>query len=1184
MTNKNAFLNVLKEEESNKIKDMVNIFNQNKNLELEISFRGISYETFIRTSQYFVDLVDENQISSKNSLDIAIILADGNTYRISILDPEQIDVFISKFSRSGITEIQRHLLSLNPSEDTEIIYKNRGSANRVFINEFCTVIKMTEEVPLRNENDKPKLSGSEKILYRYKNRYSFVTGKNFRVDISSVQESNNIWNLSRRPYNYEIELEIINNKISFDLIMNEIESMLKIIQDSDIPVGKTETQNIIHKYQTLLNAKSISHLDSRNVVSLEIQHVIKFVPNKYAITDKADGERYFLFSLEEGLYLLSTNMNVKKINLQITDKKYYNMILDGELIHDENNYLFLAFDVVYAGNIDYRHNEKFILTDRLNVLNQIVDKCFGNLVPFTNYLDKHSDVEFDLIKKFYEVELKNYWKLFNETVAKHQGLFISRKLYFVPFGIDPAEVFMYADLIWRLSVRENLTPYSLDGIIYTPISFPYMIKVSPENLDSVPLEYKWKPSYLNSIDFYIEFIKDVHGNDAIFYDKATMSADASPYKVCRLFVGLHKGSQEKPIPFKVDGIEQKANIYVTNGEARDSEERIINDKTVVEFVYDMTKPDIDDAYRWIPLRTRYDKTESVQRYQKKYGNNLNIATRIWKTIVNPITEENIAALGNPSTFERELEQLAKSMEKGGKAGFIYYQKKTADAAGMRAFNNWIKTNMISTYCQNKSSVLDIGCGRGGDLIKFIHAGVSEYVGIDIDDNGLHKISDSAYNRYMSFKKKLRNVPPMYFIHADARVRFNVKAQETAIPKMVNYNKQLIETHLSGRKKYNVINAQFTIHYYMSDEISWSNFCQNINDNLADNGYVLITGFDGDLLYQTLKSKSKLTVSYTDNLGVKNIFFEIIKIYSDNDPKTGLGMPIDFYNSLISNPGTYIREYLIFPKFLEQSLKEKCGLELVESDLFYNLFYLYKNYFMSDNMLGTSNVSGTSNILIPNITPKKYEELRNFYLSLHPNNHSDIIPDIILASFKLAMLNRYFVFRKTKNVNVTEPSRIVGINHRIDLGKIITPYFNQNHIIVDPAMKNAQVNKIYHAIRRQYPNIKPSVYLIRHTIPADQVGGQVYRRNKFEFLKVKNGLKDTILLIYKSPDKFFYPIYHQSEHEFMDNWNEDNQNNWIDLSYKISSHQKTPGSYLLNNSQLINDLGLLVALTEKIQKK
>src|SRR5690606_21670143 len=121
-------------------------------------------------------------------------------------------------------------------------------------------------------------------------------------------------------------------------------------------------------------------------------------------------------------------------------------------------------------------------------------------------------------------------------------------------------------------------------------------------------------------------------------------------------------------------------------------------------------------------------------------------------------------------------------------------------------------------------------------------------------------------------------------------------------------------------------------------------------------------------------------------------------------------------------GTYIREYLIFPDFLEKSFKKNCGLELVESDSFFSLFNLYKNYFTQKEM----------DFTLADTSFKRYNEIKKFYLTLHPNEHSDVESDTALASFKLSMLNRYYIFKKTTNIDVSEPSRIVGINHKINV--------------------------------------------------------------------------------------------------------------------------------------------------------
>lgn len=1150
--------NIINSENATKIKEMIASFKKESHMELEFGFKSINQTNFMRISKYYVDNTPDldNNVTETNSLDITVELENGNIFRTSLFDENEIDLFQKRFSKSRKSDILEYLAGLKSSDSVELMYKNRNSGDRLYIDEWGVVFKLTSEIPI-NVKNKPNFKNAGNILYRYKNRYSFQSD-NFRVDITNVQQSNNLQKLVNITPIYELEVEATSQKITYKQLVEKLIETLKIVQDTPIPIKKSESISVIDAYRSIITKSPKNSLDSRNPISLEIQHILNFIPNKYAITDKADGERYFLFIDATGqIYLLSNNLIVKKMDKIISDKKFWNTILDGELIMLEKTKLFMAFDVIYSQKVDFRFDGKYNLTHRINVLNTIIDKCFGNLVQFENYTDKHNDINQENIKKFYTKELKNYWNSFKKII---KGDFVvTRKLYFVPFGIDSSEVFMYADLIWKSYVYGALTPYTLDGIIYTPINSPYSIKVDRNDYDSVAMEYKWKPPFLNTIDFYIEFQLDATGSEAVYYDNNVIDGKGRPYKIAQLYVGLIRDDVEKPIPFKVNGAEQKSIIYLSDDAARDKEGNIINNFTVVEFTYDNNLVDVADYSRWIAEKTRYDKTESVQKYQKRYGNPVNIANRIWKTIINPVTEEIISSLGDQNTYTKSFERLGKLIKSDTP---LYYQKITTDAIGMRAFNNWIKTNLISTYCQNKNNVLDIGCGRGGDLIKFIHAQIGEYVGVDIDNNGLYIINDSAYNRYKNLKKNNRSVPPMYFINADAKALFNIRSQKAALPSMSDTNEKLIKTHLTG-KKYDIINCQFSLHYYLSDNLSWDNFCTNINDHLKDNGYFLITCFDGQLIHDKLNNRQKLSASYTNNNGTKDIFFEIVKMYEDKNIADGIGIGIDFYNSLISKSGTYIKEYLVFPDFLEKSLKEKCGLELVESDSFFNLFTLYKNYFMDDKNTVKSYLGS------PQINNKRYEEIREFYQALFKEGDPNINNDAVMASFKLSMLNRYYVFKKTALMNFTEPSRVVGINHRLDLGPIMGPYFTKFKLFVDMGNKTNNPTKIYNSVKKKY-GLSPSAYIVRHQ--DNIIGNGEYHLTDINLIKVKDGDSDKILLIYKSPEKIFHPIYYQT----------DNFSKTFDLPDKMDLYKITK-SYLLDSDAIIDDFDIIIEIHNKLSE-
>ena len=57
------------------------------------------------------------------------------------------------------------------------------------------------------------------------------------------------------------------------------------------------------------------------------------------------------------------------------------------------------------------------------------------------------------------------------------------------------------------------------------------------------------------------------------------------------------------------------------------------------------------------------------------------------------------------------------------------QKNTT--INIRRINNYIKTCLLLKYVAKNDTVLDLGCGKGGDLLKYQKIGIKEYYGIDI---------------------------------------------------------------------------------------------------------------------------------------------------------------------------------------------------------------------------------------------------------------------------------------------------------------------------------------------------------------------------------------------------------------------------------------------------------------------
>ena len=88
-------------------------------------------------------------------------------------------------------------------------------------------------------------------------------------------------------------------------------------------------------------------------------------------------------------------------------------------------------------------------------------------------------------------------------------------------------------------------------------------------------------------------------------------------------VGDNIGNTEIPSPFLKKEKNDIAYFPLKDGYIRDIEGNIVISDTVIEITYNHLS-NLPHQYRWNILRTRWDKTESVNRFKKKYGTIYNL--------------------------------------------------------------------------------------------------------------------------------------------------------------------------------------------------------------------------------------------------------------------------------------------------------------------------------------------------------------------------------------------------------------------------------------------------------------------------------------------------------------------------------------------------------------------------------
>ena len=276
-------------------------------------------------------------------------------------------------------------------------------------------------------------------------------------------------------------------------------------------------------------------------------------------------------------------------------------------------------------------------------------------------------------------------------------------------------------------------------------------------------------------------------------------------------------------------------------------------------------------------------------------------------------------------------------------------------------------------------------------MKMYHSRIGEYVGIDNDYDGLFGAIDSARSRYLKNVKKFPDfIKSVKFILADATVPFESNLQGKKLSNMTEDNKKLIDTTFTKNKKFDIINCTFALHYQFDSYDSIQNLINTVRQFLVKDGYMLCTVIDPNQLLKLFGNKNIYTSMYTDDDGNRQKFFEIIKKFDENYYKDEPNQAVDFYMSWMHNEGTYATEYIVSPAYLINIMKT-AGCELIDSDLFVNLYNINREWFLK--------------VIEHESNPKNFEfykKVASFYGDLKGADRESLIWN---------ELWRYYIFKK-----------------------------------------------------------------------------------------------------------------------------------------------------------------------------
>jgi mRNA (guanine-N7-)-methyltransferase len=233
----------------------------------------------------------------------------------------------------------------------------------------------------------------------------------------------------------------------------------------------------------------------------------------------------------------------------------------------------------------------------------------------------------------------------------------------------------------------------------------------------------------------------------------------------------------------------------------------------------------------------------------------------------------------------------------------HQERERSRIIDLKKVNNWIKSVLIQLYAQRGDSVLDLACGKGGDLLKWEKAKIGYYVGIDIAEGSI----EDCRARYNGDQRRRKNFMfPARLLCGDC---FEARLDQV----------------LADVSPFDICSCQFAMHYSWSTEARARRALANVSALLRPGGIFIGTMPDDIAIIEKLKRAQGLT------FGNSKYSIRFDKKFSENS--NPFGIKYEFHlEDAVDCPEWLVR----FDVF--RALAEEYDLELVfvkNSDVFFD---------------------------------------------------------------------------------------------------------------------------------------------------------------------------------------------------------------------------------------------------------
>ncbi|KAG2422444.1 hypothetical protein HXX76_016014 [Chlamydomonas incerta] len=368
----------------------------------------------------------------------------------------------------------------------------------------------------------------------------------------------------------------------------------------------------------------------------------------------------------------------------------------------------------------------------------------------------------------------------------------------------------------------------------------------------------------------------------------------------------------------------------------------IQSETVVEFAY-LPSEKGEGGGVWVPLRVRHDKTALYRTTRSIAGaaNDYHIARSVMASILDPVTmgmllgTERVGGGGGPQA------QGSGASAAASEAGVpLYYNRDTsrgnlATLPMLDFHNHWVKNHSLISHLRaaGAKKVLDVACGKGGDLFKYVNTGCRVVVGVDIAPDNLLNPDDGAYARLAEMRTRQKDGAASagvtaVFLQMDCsnplEAEYNTATgqlrdingaalgfvQETRVPR------SLAPFYRIATGGFDAACCMFGVHYFFAGPQDLDTLGATLRSRVERGGLLLLTFMDGEQVDRLFERAGSMTVR-----GQKDgkTIWSIGKHYDalSEDPLQNYGKSIDVYVESINQT---VPEYLVDPRLLTKVLE------------------------------------------------------------------------------------------------------------------------------------------------------------------------------------------------------------------------------------------------------------------------